>query len=164
MDPISITTGVLALVGNSIKLLDIVHTYSSEFQRAELNIRLLSTECKTLQHALIEIDKLCSNKDEANNANPSMRIVLGDCEEQFKIILEKLQPFMQHATVGSSPPDLMSIRARISATWNRQDIDSYRQCIQRQAGLVNLLLNALQLYVEVGPKQWFHNIMLQLLT
>lgn len=150
MDPISITTGVLAMVGNSIKLLDLVHTYSSEFQRAELNVRLLSTECKTLQLALVEIDNLCANQNEASGVNSSMRLVLADCEEQFKILLEKLQPFTQ--LVGSARPNEMNIRARISATWKRQDIDTYRQCIQRQAELVNLLLATLQQYVWPFPR------------
>lgn len=143
MDPISITTGVLASVGNSIKLLDLVHTYSSEFQRAELNVRLLSTECKTLQHSLLVIDKLRNTKNEAITVDPSMRLVLGDCEEQFKTLLGKLQPFTEYAAVGPSTSNLTNIRNRISATWNRKEIDSYRQSIQHQAVLMGLFLTGI---------------------
>ncbi|KAM7198194.1 hypothetical protein V8F20_006221 [Naviculisporaceae sp. PSN 640] len=152
MDPLSITTSVLALAGHCVKGLDIIHQYSSEFQRAELNVRLLSTECRTLAVILGELKKLYINnarpvhqgrsQPDASIKDNAVALVLSECKQQLQILTEKLEPFIELGS--SSKPDEMTIRARISATCNRDDIDFPRQCIQRQVVLINLLLTTLQ--------------------
>ncbi|KAM7199113.1 hypothetical protein V8F33_004588 [Rhypophila sp. PSN 637] len=155
VDPLSITTGVLALAGQCVKGLDIIHKYSSEFRKAELNVRLLSTECKVLTVVLEELRTLYAgrtqvvrgnmSRPDGNTKDDGIRTVLAECDQQLRILAGKLEPFIQLAT--SSTSNEMTLRARISATWNREDIDIPRQCIQRQVNLVSLLLTTLQQYV-----------------
>ncbi|KAM7221189.1 hypothetical protein V8F06_003364 [Rhypophila decipiens] len=152
MDPLTIVTGVLALAGHCVKGLDVIHKYSSEFRKAELNVRLLSTECKVLTVVLEELRTLYAgrtqvvrgemSKPDGNTKDDGIRTVLAECDQQLGILAGKLEPFIQLAT--SSTSNEMTVRARISATWNREDIDIPRQCIQRQVNLVSLLLTALQ--------------------
>ncbi|KAK3312871.1 hypothetical protein B0H66DRAFT_569045 [Apodospora peruviana] len=142
-DPITITTSVLALVKICIKGFNLVHEYSSELQRADLKIQQLSRQCSSLKdvleemHGLYNLDKNKTDSKKRDNGEGSdsidaakVRARLADSENQFRILIEKLQPFL--ALGQTSSPNKMSIQSRISVTWSRDEIETLRDYIREE--------------------------------
>ncbi|KAK0723267.1 hypothetical protein B0T26DRAFT_750553 [Lasiosphaeria miniovina] len=138
MDPLT----VLALVTKCIFGLEKIYQYSSEVQRAELNVLELTAECRTLEVAISKTrDLYAGNGPASSNSLEGVDLALANCEQQFRVLLDKLQPVL--TLVEKPKPSKFSIRLRISATWKRNEIDFLRQSIRGQAGMVNFLLTAL---------------------
>lgn len=116
---------------------------------AELNIRLLADECTTIQTAVAN----CRILSRTPKGLPSsladyedVRIALKNCERIFDVIAEKLEPILALVDGGAAAEKLgtMPIRARISAVWNRDEIDFLRQRLQGQATALDFLVGVLQ--------------------
>lgn len=75
-----------------------------------------------------------------------VRVALKNCERIFDVIAEKLEPILALVDGGAAAEKLgtMPIRARISAVWNRDEIDFLRQRLQGQATALDFLVGVLQ--------------------
>lgn len=110
---------------------------------------MLADECTTIQTAVAH----CRILSRTPNGLPSsladyedVRIALENCERIFDVIAEKLEPILALVDGGAAAEKLgtMPIRARISAVWNRDEIDFLRQRLQGQATALDFLVGVLQ--------------------
>jgi hypothetical protein len=150
IEPLSIATGVISIVFNCIKGLEIAKQYIDKYNAAELKILELTTECKTLHVALIKIQDLFASgkfpslqteSESTTSAVGTFEEVFGTCQWVFSILNERLKPLL---SPSFKQDNKMARKSKIAAVWNNSDIDQLMSLIRGLIPAVQLLLTAFQ--------------------
>ncbi|KAK5654630.1 hypothetical protein OQA88_6951 [Cercophora sp. LCS_1] len=150
MDPLTITTSTLSIIGLCVKGLDALHKYWSDAQQAELNLRQLTDECTTIEAAVVNLRILYRKPDRLPPSlanHDDVRISLTNCERMFNVLLEKLDPILS-LIQRRGATDRLSICARISVVWNRDEVEFFRQRLQGQVVALDFLLGVVQYHLS----------------
>ena len=154
-DPLSIATGVLSIVGNSIKAIQTIDGYASKYANADVDIAALRNECATVRLALLQIQLVQSRPRVETRTNGAISAeiredydnVLGSCATIFSVLHERLKSFNLQAL---QKVNKATAGAKLKYTWNEQQIEILRTNIRGLVSALSLLLTALQRYWDSG--------------
>jgi hypothetical protein len=150
-EPLTIATGVVSIVANCIKGLEIAKDYIDRYNSAELKIVVLATQCETIRQALLEVQNLLtSNKfprtssedgDSENDLISRFNGVFGNCSIAFSILYERVKPLLSPSL---REDNRMKVKSKIAAIWNNSDIDRLIDLIHKLVPAVHVLITAFQ--------------------
>jgi len=152
-EPLTIATGVISIVFNCIKGLEIAKEYVNKYNTADLKIYQLATETKVLHLALTEIQDLFARNrippyqaqdGSARDAMATFEAVFGSCNYVFSLLNERLQPLL---VTQLNQDNTMAGKSRIAALWNNANIEQFVDSIRGLIPAVQLLLTAFQMCV-----------------
>lgn len=150
MDPLSITTGVLSVVGQSIKLFQTINGYVNKYKIAELSIASTRITCSTIQLALLKLqDLLIQNQSTAQTdsedsfafAIQEYEGVLSACSVAFSLLNQRLTELNIEDLNKHSKSTFTS---KFRAVWNDDEMRMVREHVQNQAVAISLLLATFQ--------------------
>ncbi|KAF4632016.1 hypothetical protein G7Y89_g6114 [Cudoniella acicularis] len=158
MDPLSITTSVLSIVGHSINAVQSCQNYATKYNLAGLSIAALRTECSSIRVALLQIHSLIIRDPDRDARDrfeeyvlEEYNAVLGACSLTFAILNERLEGM---GLGGLDKKNTSDFSSKWKYMWNESQMDTIRQGIRGQALAINLLLTAFQSDAESLQSAW----------
>jgi len=153
-EPLSIATGVISLVFNCIKGLEIAKIYVDKYSKADLKLISLSTSCEALHEALRQISDLISSQngqkvlqiEDTGGLESLERFekVFGNCSIVFAILHERVKPLLEPTFQANNT---VAKRSRVAAVWNDSNIDAFIALVRDLTPAVQLLFAAFTAYV-----------------
>lgn len=150
MDPVSFITSTLAIVGPTIKAVQMLNDYVSKYKAADLSIASLRVECSCIRVALLQIQKVFTS-DTGHNVDDvfedylliDFQQTLGVCSQLFSILRERLAQTGLEDLNDSNEPNLTSkIRYMLKAS----EVVDLTNNIRGLSGSLNILLTAFSWY------------------
>ena len=147
-DPFGTSAAAIALVGQTISGLRTINGFISRYRSADLEIASMSTECRTIHIALLQLNSQ-NNLLRHSNAGDDYSTyiveevegVLGSCVFTFGALKEQLskldlQDFNRY--------NESTVLSKVRAVWNVDEMNTIRNNIRGIAGALNLLLTVFQ--------------------
>lgn len=152
MDPLTVTTGLVSLVAQCIKIGQSVQSYCSKYKLANLSIAATLSECSAIRIALLQIQSILLTRNEFRStpstsgsgsllAVQELEVVLGASSLAFGILNERLSELIK---VKTDRNHKATFKTKLTAVWNDEEVKQLRSNIQGQAIAINLLLAAFQ--------------------
>jgi hypothetical protein len=157
-EPLSIATGVISIVFNCIKGLEVAKIYVDKYSKADLKLLSLSTSCEALHEALRQITDLISSQslqailknENAGGLESLERFekVFGSCSIVFGILNDRVKPFLSPTFHADNT---VAKRSRVAAVWNDSIIETLIGSVRDLTPAVQLLFSAFTAYVSPLP-------------
>jgi hypothetical protein len=151
MDPLSITVGVLAIVGRSISAIQTCQSQANKYLAADLSMSSMRTECAAIKVALGQIQKVLVRDRRRrlgeryeDDVLKEYESVLTGCESTFNALNDQLSALGLEGTKAS---DESTFRAKLKFVWNEPQMKDIQGNIRGQANAIGILLSAFQAYV-----------------
>jgi hypothetical protein len=151
MDPLSITTGVLSLVGTGIKAIQTFQTVAAKYSLADLTIVSIRTECTSIRLALSQIQGIIAREPSLRDATTpdesgdemweEYRVALDACSITFNILSDRLSNLKMDEV---DEYNATTAKSRIKAVMNSEEMGCLVQNIRGQALALALLLQVFQ--------------------
>lgn len=154
-DPLSITSAVLGILGQSIQGIQAVQSLFNQYKIADLTVTATRTECSAIRVALVQIQKLMTNQNlpkhrsgKSKDTDDPMSLtfdeyeaVISACSLTFAVFNQRIEELDVYGvdTNGKS-----STKARLKTLWNDDEMNLLRNNIRGQATAITVLLAAFQ--------------------
>jgi len=156
MDPRSATITATEIVVNAIKAAQTYNDYQSRRNNATLNLLSLFAECNCVAVALHHIhDALLKYPNiatclttEDDASGKTFNSVLAACQVTFRVLHEQAAKYNESTTETDRSFATTSKRHKAKLVWNDKDIQSISRNVEGIVGGLNLLLQAISLYVD----------------
>lgn len=154
-DPLSITTAVLGILGQSIQGIQAVQKLFNQYKIAELTLAATRTECSAIRVALLQIQTLMTNRNltkdplgKSKDSDDPMTLtfdeyeaVISACSLTFAVLNQRIEELDVY---GFDPNRQPSTKAKLKSLWNDDEMNLLRSNIRGQATAITVLLAAFQ--------------------